>query len=232
MLTGYNTDINFRGTVYHVQTEDKGNDNPVIETLLYVGGQILDSKRTSYSEISGEKYNPKNVEKLLEDQHRGMIQKIRSGFYEKNFATETIEINREELEGKSGNDDSVGQPDATNRTLDEIILDYLEKESEKAKLELGLVDKVDFITGRQVSLKIYARNSLARTPMKGVEITIKLISTISPPQVLYEGTTDELGTAKVSISIPPLGEGNAAIVIRGKSSLGNDEFKQFVKRSA
>ena len=44
MVTGYNTDVEHDGRVYHVQTEDKGTDNPMIETLVYRGGEILDPR--------------------------------------------------------------------------------------------------------------------------------------------------------------------------------------------
>ena len=40
VITGFNTDVKYRGTVYHVQTEDKGAANPLIETLIYKGGEI------------------------------------------------------------------------------------------------------------------------------------------------------------------------------------------------
>jgi len=38
MITGFNTDVKHGAKVYHVQTEDKGRNNPKIETLVYVGG--------------------------------------------------------------------------------------------------------------------------------------------------------------------------------------------------
>src|SRR5262245_21768907 len=44
VITGYNTDVKHGGKVFHVQTEDKGAKNPIIETLVYVGGgQIIAS---------------------------------------------------------------------------------------------------------------------------------------------------------------------------------------------
>jgi hypothetical protein len=43
VITGFNTDVKYRGVVYHVQTEDKGTQNPLIETLIYKGGEILGS---------------------------------------------------------------------------------------------------------------------------------------------------------------------------------------------
>ena len=50
MITGFNTDIKHNEKVYHIQTEDKGLSNPYIESLVYVGGEILASKKTSYAE--------------------------------------------------------------------------------------------------------------------------------------------------------------------------------------
>ena len=44
MITGFNTDIKHNEKVYHIQTEDKGLQNPYIESLVYVGGEILASK--------------------------------------------------------------------------------------------------------------------------------------------------------------------------------------------
>ena len=38
MITGFNTDVKYKGTVFHVQTEDKGVANPIIESLIYKGG--------------------------------------------------------------------------------------------------------------------------------------------------------------------------------------------------
>src|SRR5688572_4225613 len=47
VITGFNTDIPHEGITYHVQTEDKGVDTPLILSLVYVGGAIIASKRTT-----------------------------------------------------------------------------------------------------------------------------------------------------------------------------------------
>ena len=41
VITGFNTDIEHDGVIYHVQTEDKGLDSPIILSLVYAGGTIL-----------------------------------------------------------------------------------------------------------------------------------------------------------------------------------------------
>jgi len=79
MITGHNTDITYNGVVYHVQTEDKGRSNPVIETLVYKGGEILDAKRTSYVTLLDDgSYEEKKIISMIEEQHRLMITEIRA----------------------------------------------------------------------------------------------------------------------------------------------------------
>ena len=79
MLTGYNTDIKHEGVIYHVQTEDGGIDNPVIVSLIYHGGRILASKKTSYVHLLGTDDHISQLRNLLEHQHRVMIKAILTG---------------------------------------------------------------------------------------------------------------------------------------------------------
>ncbi len=51
VITGFNTDIEHDGVIYHVQTEDKGLDSPIILSLVYAGGTILASKRSPYEDL-------------------------------------------------------------------------------------------------------------------------------------------------------------------------------------
>ena len=53
MITGFNTDVEYNGRIYHVQTEDRGSSNPVIESLVYAGGEVLASVRTPYDGTQG-----------------------------------------------------------------------------------------------------------------------------------------------------------------------------------
>ncbi|MGD8353199.1 MAG: hypothetical protein PVJ01_03460, partial [Pseudomonadota bacterium] len=79
MLTGYNTDIKHEGVIYHVQTEDGGTDNPFIVSLIYQGGRILASKKTSYAHLLGTDDLLSRIRDLLEEQHRAMIKAIVTG---------------------------------------------------------------------------------------------------------------------------------------------------------
>ena len=79
MITGFNTDVKHRGLVYHVQTEDKGKDNPLIETLIYKGGEILASRRLPYAELVKDGDPEKAIAALMEEQHKAMILEVKRG---------------------------------------------------------------------------------------------------------------------------------------------------------
>jgi len=81
VITGFNTDVKYRGVVYHVQTEDKGTANPLIETLIYKGGEILASRRPPYADLVAAGDKPA-ITKLMEDQHKGMIMEVKRGRFD------------------------------------------------------------------------------------------------------------------------------------------------------
>ena len=79
MITGFNTDIEHGGVVYHVQTEDKGLDTPLILSLVYVGGAILASKRSSYQDLIEAGFDVKTLTERLQRQHKLICAAIRTG---------------------------------------------------------------------------------------------------------------------------------------------------------
>jgi hypothetical protein len=79
VITGFNTDVKFRGLVYHVQTEDKGTVNPLIETLIYKGGEILASRRLPYADLIREADSEAAISRLMEEQHKAMILEVKRG---------------------------------------------------------------------------------------------------------------------------------------------------------
>jgi hypothetical protein len=81
-VNGFNHNVNHRGRVFHVQTEDSGVNNPTIVTLLYVGGNILASKRTSYSELLTAANVPELVRQRMEAQHKEMLRNVLAGKYD------------------------------------------------------------------------------------------------------------------------------------------------------
>jgi hypothetical protein len=89
MITGFNTDVKHGDTVYHVQTEDKGVKNPLILSLIYVKGTILDAFRIRYQDfLASDRFSEALLQKILEFQHRQIVGAIKRGKYQKGMALE------------------------------------------------------------------------------------------------------------------------------------------------
>jgi hypothetical protein len=72
----------YRGEVFHVQTEDSGVAIPHIITLLYRGGVILCSQKTSYADILKIDNLETVVEELMKEQHKAMMRRLKSGEFD------------------------------------------------------------------------------------------------------------------------------------------------------
>ena len=79
VITGFNTDVEHDGVVYHVQTEDKGVDSPLILSLVYAGGAILASKRAPYDDLIESGFNERALSERLQRQHKLICAAIRAG---------------------------------------------------------------------------------------------------------------------------------------------------------
>jgi hypothetical protein len=233
LITGFNTDIKHNDKVYHIQTEDKGLQNPYIESLVYVGGEILASKKTSYAEQAKTGVDEKWIGGLMEQQHRTMIAAIKRGRFDGQIdqtksgprpGAPTLAAPSPEVPA------SPSAPIPDEKTLDQVIIDYLASEAESEHLELSILTQADFFAGAPVELRVATRKSLSQNPIAAASIEVRVISTVEPPRVIYRGKTAADGTAMVRCTIPAFREGTAAVIISAQSAIGNDEVKQLVKR--
>ncbi len=81
-VTGFNHNVKYKGTIFHVQTEDSGVNNPHIITHLFVGGNILASRKTSYADVVTAENLQQVVRQLMEEQHKEMLRNLINGVYD------------------------------------------------------------------------------------------------------------------------------------------------------
>lgn len=241
MITGFNTDIKHNDKVYHVQTEDKGVGNPYIESLVYVGGEILASKKTSYAEQVKVGVDDKWIGGLMEQQHRTMIAAVKRGRFD-GPADTTKNAHRPSMPTVAADTEILELPLAASpgsaaaktideeKTLDQVVIDYLASEAESEHLELALLNQIEFFAGLPLELRVSARKSLSQAPIDAAAIEVKVISTVEPPRVIFRGKTGPDGTALIRCTVPVFREGTAAVIISAQSAIGADEVKQLVKR--
>jgi hypothetical protein len=80
MLTGFNQDVHVNGEIIHVQTEDKGRDKALVETLVYRGGTIIAAKRTSYEpQLQAGGIEDSTLGEMIKKQHQIIVAVIRNG---------------------------------------------------------------------------------------------------------------------------------------------------------
>jgi len=252
MITGYNTDVRHREVVFHVQTEDKGAANPFIESMIYVGGQVLATKRANYADLLAAGRDEKEIVALMDHQHRTMIAAIRHGKFDAKLEalvrpkTSPVPL-LEPLPGGGARPamaQSLGgagavesgttpravpvQPPPAERTLDQVILEYLTNEADQEQLVLVLEGEADLALGRRASLALRTSSSKSGLPIAGAQVSVRMISTIAEPRVLAVGRTDEHGGLPLRFEIPALDRGTAALIISAVSAIGRAELKHLL----
>ena len=83
---GFNHNVNRKGKVYHIQTEDSGVGNPLVITHLFVGGNILATKKSSYEAFLADPNLTQKVREMMEEQHKEMLRSLVAGAFEKSVA--------------------------------------------------------------------------------------------------------------------------------------------------
>ncbi len=352
MITGFNTDVKHETRVFHVQTEDRGLANPVVESLVYVGGEILLSKKSPYGGlISGDRVDEKALREMMDLQHRRVIEAVRRGRLDKgkvgeappDWADDTLphpaKVSPAALAAVSAMLSAPSEPfpgdplgpanpvrvtmsaampaaappppapaapppapaapppvraapppvraapppvraapppapaapppvrtaAATTdrptpavpharlagqtpaptrasgapqkpksagglRSLDQVIVEYLASEAASEHLEIAFTADGDLVSGETVTLTVKAFTSLTEKPLAGSHVSIRVVSTVRPPQILFRGVTGADGAVKSVCALPDIGTGNAALIIAASSGLGNNEIKQLIRK--
>jgi hypothetical protein len=263
MITGYNTDVRHGEVVYHVQTEDKGAANPFIESLVYVGGQVLASKRASYADLLAEGREEKEIVALMDHQHRTTIAAIRHGKLDAKLAAMTAgrhtgqypayETPAAEAQPVTdpqpalGDNGILGETVAARsempappppspvsrtptpeRTLDQVILEYLTSEADQEQLVLILEEERNLALGHAATLVLRTSSSKNGQPIAGTQVSVRMISTVVEPRVLANGRTDDRGILTLGFDIPQVGRGTSALIINAVSNIGRAELKHLL----
>jgi hypothetical protein len=79
VISGFNTDIEYKGVVYHIQTEDKGLKTPFVLSLVYQGGTILASKRSPYEDLIESGFDESELEVRVQRQHKLICAAVKAG---------------------------------------------------------------------------------------------------------------------------------------------------------
>ena len=230
MITGYNTDVEYDGVTYHVQTEDKGLQTPMILTLLYVGGAILASKRTPYDDLVTSGFDEDTLRKRLERQHKLVCAAVHAGRIEelKRMGEREPPVSQHDAESSSNEAaHSSTQPglETVNEPPDAQILIGADEHGFTVKL-LG---EPDLRGGNDIMLRLVVGRVLDRRlePVKGAHLKIRTLGTTFSPSSVA-AVTDQNGIAEVPVSLPAFESGRAAVLVKAEADGEVAELRRII----
>ena len=213
MITGFNTDVEYDGRTFHVQTEDRGQRNPVVESLVYSGGEIVATRKSPYDALLADaSYSEAAILKLMETQHQTLVREIRNG--------------RFDPEGPK----PFGYNIITNRSLDEVVLDFLSREVGVEQIRLESDSHEALVEGKEATLRLRVVADASDRPVLGARVTVKLISTQERPKELFAGKTGPDGRVEATVAIPVLASASAAVLCQAEATGNNAELKRLIRK--
>ncbi len=257
MITGFNTDVKHKNRVFHIQTEDKGESNPFVESLVYVGGEILATKRTSYAEVLKDE---PAIQDLMEQQHRTMIAAIQRGRFdgpngaiqipegmtgtgavpappEKPGAKPAAKPGAAAVAAKVEPPKDSSPPAASpsplgtsTQSLDQMVLDYLGSGEMPEDVELTLAPTPDFTSGRSVQSKLKATVGHPARPLSSASVQVRILSTSARVSTVFQGKTATDGSCPISFMVPSFPNGTAVAVIRVTGGNASSEIQYPIKK--
>lgn len=225
MITGYNTDVEYDGTVYHVQTEDKGVEHPIILSLVYVEGAILASKRSPYDDLIAGVFDEAILTQRLQRQHKLICAAVRAG---------RIEELKRMGEGSAQPRSPVAK-EAVRAAIRLGLSAWTEVRPPPAAVEddvplqVTLVEDRELRSGEPVTLRLLVTRwaGKAREPMPGVNVSLKMLGTTFRPESKTSPTDGE-GIASFSVLPPKFSSGRAAILIRVEANGEVAELRRII----
>jgi hypothetical protein len=238
VITGYNTDVEYQGVVYHVQTEDKGLQTPIILSLVYVGGAILASKRAPYDDLITAGFDKQVLAERLQRQHKLICAAVHAGRIEElkrmgeREAAPAAVPEPQPLEEPQPAEKPYAQIAETIPTpveAEPTPVAEPEQYVSDVPLDIRLIDEPEFRGGSSVVLKALVTRAAinGRTPATKVKVVVKTLSTSFSPNKV-EALTDDAGVATVSLTFPRFRGGRAAVLVQVEDQALRAELRRII----
>ena len=120
MIPGLNTNVMHAGAEYHVQTEDLGQENPYVLTLVFREGAIVAREKVNYGEALGKGASEAQVKRFMDQQHQRVIQTIQSLPSQKNASQPA-----QRPPSKTQPAPPKSSPSSVDESLEQLIMEYL-----------------------------------------------------------------------------------------------------------
>lgn len=191
MPFGHNSNVTAAGETYHVQTEERGAAQALIDTTVYLRGRVLHRRTNSFSDLLPLNSDREQALKLRVDtQHRVVVDEIRSGKLRLTIPADAK---------------------APNSTV------AASAEAAGVALHLELLNAKTWLTGKHAMLQI-AVNDHSNKPVEKATVMARVEGAAQPAAFSCE--TNLLGRARLEFEMPALVGPEVVLVLeasRGKA---------------
>ena len=199
MLFGHNTNVQVGDATYHVQTEDRGTTNALIDTTVYFRGRVLHRRTNNYFDLLPLDPGREQALKLrLDEQHRAIVEEIRSGAL-------ALTRPREEKAAVSGSARS------TSPASDSF--------------QLELLNAKTWLAGKKATLYISVKDAEKGRPVNSARVAAHVDGAAEAREFVTESGID--GLAQLEFDMPRLSGAEPALVIEARkgSAKGHLRFQ-------
>jgi hypothetical protein len=238
VITGFNTDVEHEGTVYHVQTEDKGLDSPLILSLVYVGGAILASKRVPYHDLIAEGFDEAMLTERLQRQHKLICAAINAGRIEdlKRMNQRDAVPAKPAAPPAPEPQQETPAPTVQTETLTKVSAPTAQADFGRTsiapyhELHLDLLEERELRAGDFVTFRIRVSSGAFenKNAVPDADVTLKVLGTAFKPLVC-SARTDQDGVAILFAGLPRFSNGRAAILIRAAAHGSEAELRRIIQ---
>jgi len=204
MLFGHNTDVKVGESVYHVQTEDRGTANALIDTTVYCRGRVLHRRTNNYIDLLPLDSGREDLlRKRIDDQHRTVTEDIRSGAL---LLVPPPPPVHEDLGAKKSADS------AAHSTA-----------SLAPPLALELINAKSWLAGKRANLQVAVRKKQNGEAIAGALVTARIDGAADVTEFSIETAAD--GQARLEFDMPRLSGADPALVIEASQADSKGHLK-------
>lgn len=208
MLFGHNTNVTIAGSVFHVQTEDRGIVNALIDTTVYCRGRVLHRRTNSYFDLLPLNADSEQALKLrLDDQHRTVVDELRSGALQ--LAPPPAPV-------------APAAPARAPVAMPPAKLASVAAPPANA-IALELMNARGWLVGRHASLQIAVRLKDGGAALIGAKVTARIDGAADPAEFCTE--TEGYGQARLEFDMPRLTAEEAALVIEASFGAAHGQLR-------
>ena len=203
MLFGHNTDVKVGESVFHVQTEDRGTANALIDTTVYCRGRVLHRRTNNYIDLLPlDPTREVSLRKRIDDQHRTVTEEIRTGAL--HLVPPPMPAPEKAAAKKT---DSAAHSNAVPAPA----------------LAMELINAKNWLAGKRANLHVAVRKKQNGEPVSGALVTARIDGASAVTEFSTETGAD--GQARLEFEMPRLAGAEPALVIEATQANSKGQLK-------